>query len=151
MELIADMYTIGVFHDIPWADRGIAALISDGFDPASLSILARSSDEVRRLVRTHLGTDGGTIELPRLGQLTAAGTLLTTLRGNDGALESAGLAAACARAGFQSHDGQIFEALVERGGVLVGIESVARAADALARLHAFGGGNAAIGAWAGRV
>jgi hypothetical protein len=35
--------------------------------------------------------------------------------------------------------------------VLVAIASDARAADALAVLHSFGGGNAAIGAWAGRV
>jgi hypothetical protein len=49
------------------------------------------------------------------------------------------------------HDGQIFETLVERGGVLVAVLSEPRAADALARLHAYGGGNAAIGAWVGRV
>jgi hypothetical protein len=145
------MYTIGVFQDVPWADRGIAALISDGFDPGSLSLLARSSEEALRLVRTHLEIDAETIELPRLGQIAAAGPLLSTLAGSDGALESAGLASACARAGFQSHDGQIFEKLVERGGVLVAVESVARAADALAKLHAFGGGNAAIGAWTGRL
>ena len=38
-----------------------------------------------------------------------------------------------------------------RGGVLVGVSGEARAADALATLHAYGGGNAAIGAWTGRV
>ena len=37
------------------------------------------------------------------------------------------------------------------GGVLVAIHSEPRAADALAVLHSYGGGNAAIGAWTGRV
>ncbi len=55
------------------------------------------------------------------------------------------------RAGFQAHDGRIFEALTGRGGILVSIRSEPRAADALALLHSYGGGNAAIGAWTGRV
>ena len=55
------------------------------------------------------------------------------------------------RVGFQAHDGRIFEALAGRGGILVAIRSDPRAADALALLHSYGGGNAAIGAWTGRV
>lgn len=145
------MFTIGVFKDISWADRGVAALVADGFDPVSLSLIAKSSDEAAQLIRTHLETDGETFELPRLGSVIAAGPLLTTLRDGQEVLATAGLASACTRAGFQSHDGYIFETLVGRGGVLVAVQSVPRAADALARLHAYGGGNAAIGAWAGRV
>ena len=53
--------------------------------------------------------------------------------------------------GFQAHDGYIYEALTGRGGVLVAVHNEPRAADALAKLHAYGGGNAAIGAWTGRV
>jgi hypothetical protein len=55
------------------------------------------------------------------------------------------------RVGFQSHDGRIFELLTARGGILVSIHSEPRAADALAIFHSYGGGNAAIGAWTGRV
>ena len=55
------------------------------------------------------------------------------------------------RVGFQAHDGRIFETLAARGGILVAIRGEPRAADALAILHSYGGGNAAIGAWAGRV
>jgi len=55
------------------------------------------------------------------------------------------------RVGFQAHDGRIFEALAGRGGILVAIRTEPRAADALALLHSYGGGNAAIGAWTGRV
>ena len=62
-----------------------------------------------------------------------------------------GLSGAMRRVGFQAHDGRIFEALVARGGILVAIHSEPRAADALAVLFSYGGGNAAIGAWTGRV
>ena len=61
------------------------------------------------------------------------------------------VAATARRIGFQAHDGRIFEILTSRGGVLVSITSEPRAADALAILHSYGGGNAAIGAWGGRV
>ena len=66
-------------------------------------------------------------------------------------LSREGIAASMSRVGFQAHDGFIFETLTKRGGVLVAIRSEDRAADALALLHAYGGGNAAIGAWTGRV
>ena len=61
------------------------------------------------------------------------------------------LAGTMRRVGFQAHDSRIFEMLTGRGGVLVAIRSEPRAADALALLHSYGGGNAAIGAWTGRV
>jgi hypothetical protein len=145
------MFTIGVFQDIAWADRGIAALVADGFDPASLSVLAKASAEVDHIARKHLGAAGQSLEVPRLGVVLAVGPLTAALQGSERLLETAGLAKTCGRAGFQSHDGHIYETLVGRGGVLVAVQSVPRAADALARLHAYGGGNAAIGAWEGRV
>jgi hypothetical protein len=66
-------------------------------------------------------------------------------------LRKLGLAGTMRRVGFQAHDGRIFDTLTGRGGVLVAIKSEPRAADALAILHSYGGGNAAIGAWTGRV
>jgi hypothetical protein len=54
-------------------------------------------------------------------------------------------------AGFQAHDGRIYETLAQRGGILIAVRSEPRAADALATLQAYGGGNAAIGAWHGRL
>lgn len=145
------MYTIGVFQDVASAERGIKALIADGFAPADLSVLAKASPEAENLVGVHLGIAGQLVNIPKLGPVVSAGALAATLQGPDSRLESAGLAKTCGRAGFQSHDGQIFESLVDRGGVLVAVNSLPRAADALARLHAYGGGNAAIGAWVGRV
>ena len=62
-----------------------------------------------------------------------------------------GVAAAMRRAGFQPHDGLIYEALRGKGGVLVAVQDAPRAADALAVMQSYGGGNAAIGAWGNRV
>lgn len=138
------MFTLCVFKDVTWADRGIGALLADGFEPASLSVVAKASPEVEQLVRAKLPAAIEAIDVPGLGSVIALGPLLAVLR-LDRRLETAGLAAACRAAGFQTHDGHIYQTLVDRGGVLVAVESVARAADALARLHAYGGGNAAIG------
>ena len=145
------LFTIGVFQDVEWARRGLDALREHGFGAGVTSVLARESPEAADLVRHAMGADGLTIEAPPVGALVAGGTLIDALQGSDRHLTSRGLAATMRRVGFQSHDGFIFERLVEKGGVLVAIQSESRAADALAVLHSFGGGNAAIGAWAGRV
>ena len=145
------MFTIGVFQDVGWADRGLGALMDDGFDKASVSVLAKQSDETDALVSSRFSEPSSTLNVIRLGSVVARGPLVAVLQGSDAALETKGLAEVCGRAGFQAHDGHIFETLVSRGGVLVAIHSLPRAADALAKLHAYGGGNAAIGAWVGRV
>ena len=145
------MFTIAVFQDAEWAERGIGALIADGFDPDSLSVLAKHTEQNDAMLGARFGEKGQTFDLKRLGPVVARGPLLATLHGTDGALVSDGLASVCGRAGFQAHDGHIFETLVSRGGVLVAVHNLPRAADALAKLHAYGGGNAAIGAWLGRV
>jgi hypothetical protein len=145
------MFTVGVFQDVVWANRGIAALVDDGFDPASLSVIAKTSDESDALFREKFGETAQRLEVKRLGIVSLRGPLVATLQGSDRALESSGLGEVCGRAGFQRHDAHIYETLIGRGGVLVAVHNFPRAADALAKLHAFGGGNAAIGAWAGRV
>ena len=81
----------------------------------------------------------------------ARGPIVAVLQGNDEGLKKLGIAGTMRRVGFQQHDGRIFHVLTGRGGVLVAIHSEPRAADALAILHSYGGGNAAIGAWTGRV
>ena len=79
------------------------------------------------------------------------GSLLALLQPGPDATSRPGLAACLIRVGFQTHDGRIFETLTGRGGVLVAVRSEPRAADALSTLHCYGGGNAAIGAWTGRL
>lgn len=146
-------FTIGVFADASWASRGLEALARDGFEPDMLSIVAQDSPDAAALVeRTFGGRPGaGELDLRGIGRVLACGSLVGALQGEDEGLVRTGLAATMRRAGFQAHDGFIFETLTARGGVLVAIDSEPRAADALALLHAYGGGNAAIGAWSGRV
>ena len=150
-EVTTSRFTVGVFQDVEWAARGVEALRGHGFSPESLTIIARDSVEVADLVRRAMEKDGVKLDIKGLGQSVAAGSLVETLLAGDSGLVNKGLAATMRRAGFQSHDGLIFETLIARGGVLVAIDSEPRAADALATLHAYGGGNAAIGAWTGRV
>ncbi len=144
-------FTVGVFQDAAWAQKGIDALLRIGLPPESLTILAKEGAEVAALVARVLGAPGDKLELPIVGTLVARGPLVAALQGAPGDLAKVGIAGTMRRVGFQSHDGRIFEALVGRGGVLVAIHSEPRAADALAILHSYGGGNAAIGAWTGRV
>ena len=145
------MHIVGVFQDLAWAKRGVDALAADGFAPAAITIVAAPSPEAESLVRVATGVEPQMLEVKSLGPCVAAGPLLRSLQGVDEGLKSAGLAPTFSRAGFQQHDGYIFEQLVRRGGVLVAVASEPRAADALAKLHSYGAGNAAIGAWVGRV
>ena len=144
-------FTIGVFQDVEWAQRGLEALGKEGFAAESLSLITRQTPEAADLLKRTFGVDGDTMDLARIGSVVAHGPLVGTLQGTDGDLGSAGIAATMRRAGFQAHDGYIFETLTARGGVLVGVHNEPRAADALAVMFAYGGGNASIGAWAGRV
>jgi hypothetical protein len=150
-DVTTSQFTIGVFQDVEWANRGVEALGRQGFAAESMSIIAKETPEVTDLVRRVFGRDGAALDVKGLGMAVTAGTLVGALQAGDAGLVKNGLAATMRRVGFQPHDGLIFETLTTRGGVLVAIESDPRAADALATLHAYGGGNAAIGAWTGRV
>ena len=146
-------FTVGVFQDAAWASRGLTALAADGFPPEALSIVAKQAPEVTELVEKTFGVGAGqaAVDVRGLGAAVAHGPLVEALQGDDDGLGATGVAATMRRAGFQAHDGFIFETLTARGGVLVGVAGAPRAADALALMHAYGGGNAAIGAWRGRV
>ncbi len=146
-----NIFTVGVFQDAAWAERGLDALKRRGFTADSLSILAKHSAPVTALVERALAAETTPLDVSGLGTAIARGSLVDALQGADGGLGKTGIAATIRRAGFQAHDGFIFETLTARGGVLVGVESEALAADALTVMHAYGGGNAAIGAWTGRV
>jgi len=144
-------FTIGVFQDAEWATRGLAALAAHGFAAESISVLARDGADAATLVQQATGRPPERMDLPRVGPSVGAGPLVAALNGPSCDFARVGVAGAMARVGFQSHDGEIFERLVGRGGLLVAIHSEPRAADALSVLLNYGAGNAAIGAWAGRV
>jgi hypothetical protein len=145
------LFTVGVFQDTRWADRALDALKRHGFALESLTVLGADAPDVHDLLRRTFGGEPARSASKGLGVVLATGPLVDAIQGDGGALAQVGLAAAIKGVGFQSHDGFIFETLVRRGGVMVAVLSEPRAADALAVLHAYGGGNAAIGAWRGRV
>jgi hypothetical protein len=148
-EVETGRFTMGVFKDVVSAERGIDALKRQGFPPEALSLLALDNPEHAGLLQKVFGRPGDKIEVQGVGTTVAGGSLIAALGGDD--LSKAGLANALKRVGFQAHDGRIFETLTGRGGVLVAVRSEPRAADALSTLHCYGGGNAAIGAWTGRL
>jgi hypothetical protein len=144
-------FTVGVFQDVAWAEKGIGALIQAGLPRESLSIVTKDSPESAALFERTLGAGGQRLDLPATGAVLVRGSLVDVLQGTAHDLPKLGLAGTLRRVGFQAHDGRIFETLTARGGVLVAVCDEPRAADALAILHSYGGGNAAIGAWTGRV
>ena len=144
-------FTVAVFQDIAWAKKGLDALKQAGFPAESLTIVAKASPEAASLVEATLGASGEPLDLAGIGAAIGRGALIGALQGPDRDLGRLGLAGTMRRVGFQPHDGRIFDALTNRGGILVAIHSEPRAADALALLLSYGGGNAAIGAWTGRV
>ncbi len=144
-------FTVAVFQDVAWAQKGLDALKSAGFPAESLTIITKDTGDVDALFSKVFGANGERLTLPNLGSVVARGPLVQALQGSDNDLATVGMAGTMRRAGFQPHDGRIFETLTGRGGVLVAVRSEPRAADALAVFHSYGGGNAAIGAWTGRV
>ena len=149
-EVETGRFTVGVFQDVEWASRGVDALKKQGLAVESLSILGKASPALSGLIERVLGAPQS-LDIRDLGPSVARGPLVAALQGGDQGLSTQGIAATMRRVGFQAHDGRIFDALTARGGVLVAVHSEPRAADALAVLHSYGGGNAAIGAWTGRV
>jgi len=150
-EVETGRYTVGVFKDVPSAERGIDALKKQGFPAEALTMLAKESSETVSLLQRVFGRIPGKTDIQGIGAAVALGGLLTALEASAGDLSKNGLATSLKRVGFQPHDGRIFETLIDRGGVLVAVCSEPRAADALSTLHCYGGGNAAIGAWTGRL
>jgi hypothetical protein len=151
VEVEAGRFTVGVFQDVAWATKGIAALVQAGLPPASLTILAKDTPETAALLERSLGAPGSRLDIAAIGPAVLHGPMVDALQGTLRDLAKVGLAGTIRRVGFQAHDGRIFEALVARGGILVSVHSEPRAADALAVMFSYGGGNAAIGAWTGRV
>jgi hypothetical protein len=151
IDVDAARFTVGVFQDVAWAQKGLDALKQMGMPADALSIVAKESPEAASLIERTLGAAGERLEITGVGTVLARGPLVGALQGASGDLPRLGLSGTMRRVGFQAHDSRIFEALTARGGVLVAIHSEPRAADVLAILLSYGGGNAAIGAWTGRV
>jgi hypothetical protein len=146
-----ELHTVAVFRDAASAEAGLQALVTAGFPVSSLSTVVVVTDASGALGEAVFGGPAAVMEVRGLGRVYVRGAVVDALQGEDAGFAARGLAATAGRLGFQVHDGRIFERLTARGGVLVAVMTAARAADALALLHAYGGGNAAIGAWTGRL
>lgn len=151
IEVETGRFTVGVFQDVAWAQKGLDALKAAGFVSDSLTIVVKDTPEAAAFVERTLGAAGERIDMGGIGPVVARGPLIEALQGAQRDLSTLGMAATMRRVGYQPHDGRIYEVLTARGGVLVAIRSEPRAADALTILLSYGGGNAAIGAWTGRV
>jgi hypothetical protein len=145
------LFTVAVFQDAGWAEKGLEALKRAGLPPEALTVMTKEGPAAAALIERTFGAAGERLDIGALGVIIGKGRLLDALQGSARDLPKLGVAATMRRVGFQPHDGRIYETLLGRGGVLVAIRSEPRAADALAILHSYGGGNAAIGAWGGRV
>ena len=150
VEVETGRFTVGVFQDIAWAEKGSTRSASRASLSSRCRFIGKASPEMAAFIERQLGAPQS-LEVHDLGPVMARGPLVAALQGSDQGLTKAGIAGTMRRVGFQAHDGRIFHVLTGRGGVLVAIHSEPRAADALAVLHSYGGGNAAIGAWTGRV
>lgn len=151
IEVETGRFTVGVFQNVAWAQKGLEALAKAGMPKESLTIIAKDAPDVSALIEKHLGPGAEQLDIAAIGSTLAKGPLVGALQGGTRDLAKLGLSGTMRRVGFQPHDGRIFEMLTARGGVLVSIHSEPLAADALAVLLSYGGGNAAIGAWTGRV
>ena len=151
IDVDSGLFTVAVFQDAAWAAKGLDALRHAGFPPKRSRSSRRTAPTRRACSRRRSAPVGDRLDISGVGVVLTKGRLVDALQGGAGDLPKLGIAATIRRVGFQPHDGRIFETLVARGGVLVAIRSEPRAADALAIMHSHGGGNAAIGAWTGRV
>ena len=145
------LFTVGVFQDVAWAEKGVEALKERGLPAEALTIIGKESPELSALIERALGGPPQKIDLRSIGGALGRGPMVEVLQGSDKGLAQLGIVGTMRRVGFQAHDGRIFDTLISRGGVMVAIHSAPLAADCLAVLHSYGGGNAAIGAWSGRV
>ena len=151
IEVPVGLFTVGVFQDVAWAAKGIDALKQAGFPPESLTILAKDTPDAAALIEKALGAKGERMDVADDWRGRRSRPAARAAQGASRDLAMLGLSGTMRRVGFQAHDARIFETLTGRGGVLVAIRGEPRAADALAILHSYGGGNAAIGAWIGRI
>jgi hypothetical protein len=105
VETEAGRFTVGVFQDIAWAERGVAALRTQGLAVESLSILGKASPEMSAFIERTLGA-AQAVDVHDLGPAVARGPLVAALQGGDEGLSRLGIAGTMRRVGFQAHDGR---------------------------------------------
>ena len=112
VDVEAGRFTVGVFQDVAWASKGVAALVQAGLPPASLTIVAQHTPEAAALLEKALGASGTRREIAGVGATILHGPMVDALQGSARDSAKAGIAGTMRRVGFQAHDARIFEALV---------------------------------------
>ena len=97
-------FTVGVFQDVAWAEKGLDALTNAGFVPESLTVLAKESPDVSALFKHMFGAAADRLELPAIGAVLTRGPLVEALQGASRDLSKLGLSGTMRRVGFQAHD-----------------------------------------------
>ena len=67
------LFTVGVFKDMAWAERGIEALRQQGFQPSVTTVMVKDGPEAASFVQKATGADAERLDLPKLGALLGAG------------------------------------------------------------------------------
>ena len=75
-------FTVGVFQDIAWAEKGVDALRNQGIAVEALSILGKASPEMAAFIERALGAPQS-LEVHDLGPAVARGPLVGALQGSD--------------------------------------------------------------------
>src|ERR1700694_856563 len=91
-------FTVGVFQDVAWAEKGIAALKKAGLPAESLTIIAKERPYVAALIERTLGAAGERLEFGGTGTVLARGALLVALQGPSRDLAKLGLSGTRRRA-----------------------------------------------------
>jgi hypothetical protein len=91
-EVETGRFTVGVFQDIAWAEKGIEALKRQGIAAEALSIIAKASPELGALIERALGGAPQSFDVHDLGPAMARGPLVSALQGNDQGLTRTGIA-----------------------------------------------------------
>ena len=69
-------FTVAVFKDVAWAQKGLQALLQAGFPPESLTVVAKESPEAAALIQKALGVSGDRLDLGTVGVALVHGPLI---------------------------------------------------------------------------
>ena len=74
VEVESGRFTVGVFQDIAWAEKGLAALTQAGFAPDVMTVMAKESDQAASLFPRVFGAAGERLEIAGVGPTLVKGS-----------------------------------------------------------------------------
>src|SRR5262245_63966123 len=86
VEAAADLFTVGVFQDVSWADKGLQALRAHGFPADALSLIVKDTPETIALIDRTFGEPAAALEIRGVGAARVRGSTGAALQGADQAL-----------------------------------------------------------------